>query len=133
MSKNLPGPFVAQRLGERTWLLTTGSAGGPEVVLQVAVPAFPLVDKAVVDSVVVNWRDDLVEVTLNAASGNRALQAESVIVHEPQGRLYESLPLAGFDAGAQRFWRRVFLLIRIPGGRRLLGFVARRKRGRSKP
>jgi hypothetical protein len=42
--------------------------------------------------------------------------------------LYEALPLAGFDATARRFWRRVFLLVRLPGGRYLLRLIAQRKR-----
>jgi hypothetical protein len=36
--------------------------------------------------------------------------------------------LADFDARARRFWRRVFVLVRIPGGRRLLGMLARASR-----
>jgi hypothetical protein len=36
------------------------------------------------------------------------------------GHLYESLPLVSIDADARRFWRRVFRLVRIPGGRFLL-------------
>ena len=51
--------------------------------------------------------------------------ATSAIVHEPLGHLYESLPLVKFDAKARRFWRRVFRLVRIPGGRYLLKFLAR--------
>jgi hypothetical protein len=51
------------------------------------------------------------------------------IVHEPLPKLYAELPLAGFDERARRFWRRVFRLVRIPGGRHLLGVLARRPRG----
>ena len=35
------------------------------------------------------------------------------------------LPLAQFDQKAKRFWGRVFRLMRIPGGRYLLRFLAR--------
>jgi hypothetical protein len=41
-------------------------------------------------------------------------------VHEPLQDLYEGLPLASIDADARRFWRRVFRLVRLPGGRYLL-------------
>jgi hypothetical protein len=34
--------------------------------------------------------------------------------------------LAEFDAGARVFWKRVFRLLRIPGGRYLLGWITRR-------
>jgi hypothetical protein len=39
--------------------------------------------------------------------------------------LYDSLPLADFDRSAQRFWNRVFRVMRLPGGRFLLRFLAR--------
>jgi hypothetical protein len=39
--------------------------------------------------------------------------------------LYESLPLVSIDANARRFWRRVFRLVRIPGGRFLLKLLTR--------
>jgi hypothetical protein len=131
MSKNLSGPFAARSLGTEAWLFTTGAAGGPEVVLQGAGPGSAFLADAVFDKLAVNWRDDGVELILTASTGVRALRAASAIVHEPAMRLYESLPLAGFDAEARQFWRRVFRLIRIPGGRHLLGFIARRKRGRA--
>lgn len=130
MSKNLPGPFAARSLGTGTWLLTTGVAGGPEVVLRVAGPGAAFLADAVVENLAVSWRDDGVELIVSAATGIRVLSAASVIVHEPNLKLYESLPLAGFDAEARQFWRRVFRLIRIPGGRHLLGLIARRGRRR---
>jgi hypothetical protein len=63
-------------------------------------------------------------------SGERAVSvcAASAIVHEPLERLYESLPLASIDADARRFWRRVFRLVRIPGGRYLLKVLTRARR-----
>ena len=59
-------------------------------------------------------------------SSRRSVQTHSAIVHEPLARLYEALPLAELDAKARRFWRRVFRLVRIPGGRYLLLAMARR-------
>jgi hypothetical protein len=60
-------------------------------------------------------------------SGAKAASVEvtAAIVHEPLGNLYESLPLASIDANARRFWRRVFRLVRIPGGRYLLRLLTR--------
>ena len=49
-----------------------------------------------------------------------SVEAASAIVHEPLEHLYERLPLVSIDADARRFWRRVFRLVRIPGGRYLL-------------
>ena len=70
------------------------------------------------------------ELTLTSASRRRTLHAQSVIVHEPLMRLYETLPLVSLDEKAKRFWRRVFFLVRVPGGRYLLRILARRSRGR---
>jgi hypothetical protein len=58
----------------------------------------------------------------------QSFRAQSASIQEPQNALYERLPLASFDARAQRFWRRVFLLARLPGGAALLRALARRRR-----
>jgi hypothetical protein len=67
---------------------------------------------------------------MTSAEQLRTIRAQSVIVHEPLARLYEALPLVTLDAKARRFWRRVFRLVRIPGGRHLLGALARFPRRR---
>jgi hypothetical protein len=77
------------------------------------------------------WRADAVMVSITGAGGTRHFKSESAFIHTPAAQLYDSLPLASFDARAQRFWKRVFRLIRIPGGRLVLGAIARRRRGRS--
>ena len=76
------------------------------------------------------WLTDGVMVRVTGGDGVRHFKSESVFIHEPKTGLYDSLPLARFDADAQRFWKRVFRLIRIPGGRLALGAIARRRRGR---
>ena len=68
-------------------------------------------------------------VTLITDAGPHLLRARVAVAHEPLARLYDTLPLMSFDSQARRFWRRVFFLVRIPGGRRLLGLVARRAGG----
>jgi hypothetical protein len=72
----------------------------------------------------------MVLLTMTSAEQQRTVKAQSVIVHEPLARLYEALPLATLDANARRFWRRVFRLVRIPGGRYLLGALVRRRQDR---
>ena len=62
------------------------------------------------------------------ASGVRYFKCGGAVLHEPQMQLYSALPLAQFDAKAQRFWRRIFRLLRIPGGRIVLRWIARRRR-----
>ena len=58
--------------------------------------------------------------------GSAYYHACSVHVHEPQRHLYEVLPLARSEAKIQRFWQRLFTLVKLPGGRRLLAMWARR-------
>jgi len=79
-------------------------------------------------SLVIEWHAGGVDVMLTGANAVRHLTVAGATIHEPQGRLYESLPLASFDTAAKRFWRRVFRLMRLPGGRLLLRFMARRNR-----
>jgi hypothetical protein len=67
-------------------------------------------------------------VSMGEGDTARLLIADAVQLHEPDERLYDDLPLECFTPGAQRFWRRVFWLVRLPGGRALLGLVARRRR-----
>jgi len=130
MSKYLTGPFVARSLGRGAWVLTTDSVGGPDVLLFGAGAGVAPLAAEPIDAVRLAWVGEGVEVALTCGSRLRELRADAAIVHEPNDRLYQSLPLAGFDAEARRFWRRVFRLIRIPGGRLLLGWLARRGRAR---
>jgi hypothetical protein len=125
--QTVPGPFSAANLRPGVWQLTTDPVSGPEIhVLGAGPEAAELLQQ--VSRVRVEWRADGVLLELSGVHGARYLRARGAIIHQPQPRLYESLPLSNFDAAAQRFWRRVFLLIRLPGGRRLLRFMARRNR-----
>jgi len=60
--------------------------------------------------------------------GACTLTADRVLLHEPDERLYDALPLERYTPDARRFWQRVFWLVRLPGGGVLLRFVARRRR-----
>jgi hypothetical protein len=124
------GRFRTRELGSGAWQLTTGAAAGPEIYLTGTEPkASASLRGADASAVAFEWRDAGVLVTLTTARGAAALQARNAIIHEPLTNLYAGLPLASLDEAARRFWRRVFRLVRIPGGRYLLGLIARRSRG----
>jgi hypothetical protein len=80
------------------------------------------------DGMHVDWSSPgSVAVVLGAGQGARALTADAVQLQEPNERLYDALPLERFTPQAQRFWQRIFWLVRLPGARALLGLVARRR------
>jgi hypothetical protein len=79
----------------------------------------------------IEWRGQRAILTMMCAGRAAKVEAKSAFVHEALPGLHAALPLADFDARARRFWRRVFVLVRIPGGRRLLGMLARVSRNKS--
>ena len=126
---SLIGPFKTQLLANGSWELTATRPDRTQIYLRPAAHGrCETLKDVTLDRVDLEWRDDRVTVTVTRASRVATLSASSAIVHESKFALYESLPLAGFDPNAQRFWKRVFRLIRIPGGRLLLGLIARRNR-----
>jgi hypothetical protein len=127
--QSLAGPFSATKLNSGVWQLWAEGAEGAHVYLRGAGPeASKLLAGMRVTALEFEWRTEGVMVRVTGADGVRHFKSESVLIHTPAARLYESLPLASFDAAAQRFWKRVFRLIRIPGGRLVLGAIARRRR-----
>jgi hypothetical protein len=127
IERSFRGDYRGQDLGDGTWRFSTEAPGGAEIYLTGVDPqAAARVTQSPASRVGLVFGPGGVTVTLATVEGVRELMARSATVHEPLPRLYEALPLASFDARARRFWRRVFLLVRIPGGRRLLGLVARR-------
>ena len=131
MRRNLPGTFLTQNLGEGAWRLSRSEAAPVDVFLLGAESAAAEALRSPwVRDIGIEWRAETVVLTMTSAEQPRIITAQSAIVHEPLGRLYEALPLVSFDAKARRFWRRVFRLVRIPGGRYLLGALARRNRHR---
>jgi hypothetical protein len=128
-SRTFAGSFAIHELGSDHWYLATGDSDGPEIYLIGADPCTArVVRNTKISAVALEWRERGVLVTLTSIDGPKLVPARAVLVHEPFGRLYQSLPLAQFDSAARRFWRRVFRLVRIPGGRHLLRFMARRRR-----
>jgi hypothetical protein len=129
MRRNLPGTFLATDLGEGAWRLSRGEAAPIDVFLRgTGSGAAEVLRSPFVRDIDIEWRAETVVLTLTSAEQRRTIEAQSAIVHEPLARLYEALPLISLDAKARRFWRRVFRLVRIPGGRYLLGILARRTR-----
>jgi hypothetical protein len=126
--RTLSGPIQVQHLGGGLWQLTAGAAGAVRVYLRIPSGSrCAALEQRPIQQLVLQWRDGGVTVSVTADSSVRVLEATTAVIHEAQHRLYEALPLAGVDARARRFWRRVFWLIRIPGGRYLLRLIARRR------
>jgi hypothetical protein len=126
MRRNFSGAFRASDLGNGSWRLSSAVPREIDVFLRGAErraeQAFgtePLMDFSI------EWRG--ATALLSFVSGDRIATVEtgSAIVHEPLSRLYDSVPLAIVDADARRFWRRVFGIVRLPGGRYLLKLLTR--------
>jgi hypothetical protein len=69
-----------------------------------------------------------VDLVLTLAAESRVLHAVGAFLHEPRDTLYEGLRLPRYDAAARRFWNTIFVLAQNSWGRRLLGWVASRRR-----
>ena len=136
MRRNLPGPFVARNLGEGSWRFARGYLEPVDVILRGASPqaeeALPALDVGdlEVGDLDIEWHADTVVLTITSDGRKRPIKARSALVHEPLAHLYDALPLAAVDERMRGFWRRVFRLIRIPGGRYLLGVLARLSQNR---
>jgi hypothetical protein len=131
MRCHLKGKFVAQDLGGGAWRLTRGELEPAEILLRGADPrAAEALSSHEIDDIDIEWQAAKVELWATSSGRRTAIASQSAIVHEPMAHLYEGLPLARTDPKSRRFWRRVFWLVRIPGGRLLLAAVARRTRAR---
>jgi hypothetical protein len=127
MRRNLPGPFVARNIGAGSWRLVRGHPEPIDVILRGAQPqAEEALSSLEAEHLDIEWFDGTVVLTMTSAGRKRSIEARSALVHESLAHLYDALPLAAVDVKMRRFWRRVFRLIRIPGGRFLLGLLARR-------
>jgi hypothetical protein len=127
--RNLAGQFSARNLAPGAWhLVRSGPAPALVFLRGVESGAAEALGSANLREVDIEWQADTVLLTMTAAERRRSFTAQSAIVHEPLTRLYDDLPLVVLDEKARRFWRRVFRLVRIPGGRYLLGILARRTR-----
>src|ERR1700683_4674738 len=120
---DIPGRFLARPLSPGLWLLTRTQPPALEILVRGVE-----LEATEVAGLNIEWRETGVALRLSSATQNTEIQARSAIVHEPRPRLYEGLKLAQFDAATKRFWRRIFRMVRIPGGRYLLRILARRGR-----
>jgi hypothetical protein len=129
LRRNFSGAFVPRDHGKGAWQLSRPAPHEINVFLRDAelgaTQAFggaPIIDLGI------EWHAEKVLLTFMSNERVASVAAANAIVHEPQERLYESLPLASIDADARRFWRRIFRFARIPGGRYLLKALARWRR-----
>ena len=129
LRRNFSGAFQPKTLGGGAWQLSRRAPHEIDVFVRdaehgaaQAFGAAPIVDLGI------EWRAENVLLTFMSSERALSVSAASAIVHEPLERLYESLPLVSIDANARRFWRRVFRLVRIPGGRYLLKVLTRSRR-----
>jgi hypothetical protein len=121
------GLFRATHLAADTWRLT--GTDSTEIYLSgVDRDAFAALAGATPGAVTVAWSDAGATVTLISQGAATQIRSRTATIHEPLPQLYRRLPLVMLDEAARRFWRRVFLLARLPGGRRLLHWIARRTR-----
>jgi len=133
------GRFFAHDLGRGGWRLTGTVPPDIDIFVQGAEPAAARTLGEACENgpiglreVSLEWQGDGVLLTVTSDEDARSFKARSAMVHEPQPQLYEALPLARLDPKARRFWRRIFRLAAIPGGRYLLGIHARRLARRSR-
>jgi len=134
LRRSVRGSFQARELGAGSWQLSNGLPAGADgravIYLVGAEPgAAPTLLDTIFTAVAFEWVDGGVLVTLTSAGGVKVLKTRTAVIHEPLRQLYDGLPLASFDDSARRFWRRVFRVVRIPGGRYLLRLIARTARG----
>jgi hypothetical protein len=130
IERTLTGAFRATHLGKDAWRLTTGAADSAEIYLfGVDRDAFAALDGTMPRAVTVAWSAAGAAVTLISPASSTQFRSRAATIHEPRPELYRRLPLVVLDDAARRFWRRAFLIARIPGGRRLLRWIAQRMRG----
>jgi hypothetical protein len=131
IERTLTGAFRATHLGKDTWKLTTTGAADPAEIYLCGVDrdAFAALDGSAPSAVTVTWSGTGATVTLLSPAASTQFRSRTATIHEPRPQLYRGLPLVVLDVAARRFWRRVFLIARIPGGRRLLRWIAQRTRG----
>jgi hypothetical protein len=124
--RDIPGTFLTRNLREGAWRLSRSEPDPIDVFVRGADTAAEPLESRSVREVGIEWGTETAALTVTAAGRSRTVRARSAIVHEPLPHLYEVLPLATLDSKARRFWRTVFRVVRIPGGRLLLGALARR-------
>jgi hypothetical protein len=122
----LAAPLDLQRCGDDLWCLRADATPGSRVYLRGFTPPAGF---SGCTGVTVEWPvAGGSRVTLELPAGPVGITATSAFVHTSREGLYAILPLARFDARARAFWRRVFLLVRLPGAGWLLRWIAAKSR-----
>jgi hypothetical protein len=128
LSRALEGSWRAQDLGAGLWRFEADATRPAQVYLIGVSARTEAACAAQLTGLTIDWQRAGVRLTQHAPPRDEIFIARQAIVHEPLPGLYEALPLERLDPRARRFWSRVFLIVRLPGGRRLLRLLARRRR-----
>lgn len=129
-SRRLEGRWRELKLGPELWCIRREAPRADVYAVDVTDRRpLPMPLAAIEPGLEIEWSAESVRLTLRAPDRAECWTARQALIHESLPALYDELPLERFDVGARRFWNRVFLLARLPGGRRLLGWLARRRRG----
>jgi hypothetical protein len=128
----MSGEFYVEALGPETWSVTNRRPPGQTLLLRRIEATAPPPTPSVAERVGVTWNgSEPVAVEFSRGDHTVTVTAGAAFLHEPAGTIYAGLPLPPFTAGMRRFWRRIFRLVRIPGGRWALGWLSRRRGGRA--
>jgi hypothetical protein len=123
-------PFDIEDCGRGLWCLR------PHDALQTAVyvsGSLPFAKLSKCEAFSIEWLDGGSAVLhLGLPAQIVTVPVASAFLHEPLTALYGALPLARLDAKTKRFWRRIFALVRLPGGQILLGWLGPRTRRAAK-
>ena len=134
MRRNFSGAFLSQDSGGGAWQLIRSQPREMTVYVRGAEgDAAKVFGLGRISDLGIEWREERALLTFMSGGKVSSVAARGAIVHEPLGDLYAGLPLASIDADARRFWRRVFALVRLPGGRFLLRLLTRSRKNRREP
>ena len=131
MRRNFSGVFISQDRGGGSWQLVRSAPHEAIVYVRDAERgAAQIFGPGQLSDLGIEWRGETALLTFISDGKPASVAAVSAIIHEPLNDLYAGLPLASIDARARRFWRRVFALVRLPGGRFLLKLLTRSRKAR---
>jgi hypothetical protein len=131
MRRNFSGAFISQDHGGGAWQLLRSAPHETTVYVRGAErDAASSFGPGQISDLGVEWSGETALLTFMSGGTASSVAASSAIVHESLSDLYTGLPLASIDANARRFWRRVFAVVRLPGGRMLLKLLTRARRSR---
>ena len=122
----MSAPFDIEDCGNGLWCLRRRQ---PRVVAVYLRGFAPPAQLAQCTAMRIDWPDGSdVVVSIVLPSQIVTTRAAAAFAHEPRDELYGALALPAFGPAAQRFWRTIFAVVRLPGGRLLLSWLAGRGR-----